>query len=370
MPSAVEFDLVTGVRVPDLHRDQGAESVIGFVLIFGIALAAITVVLLGGTPVLDKVQSEQETDSLARFMNDLDTEISGLISGAPAGATPVWRVSMARGDLHLEDGHVWAYAIDQDDDAGAGRSLGYAGFHGGTTTFTIVNEGAALADLRATGLLWDGSGSTPVTVTVPSSLGAGASATVTLSQAMERRSIEVQFYEGASSVIPFARVWLVDAGAVVWEISAGGALKEVTYQNTGVIHRQGDAMAFVNDPRVRPPVERSSDVDDVFLRIVNLNGNVEVSGRSSTEVLLSSGGNHARFTGSEVNRVQIYPSEQHDAAWVRLLDSDELGYTFTVDSVGSGADEAERATYAPSGGKTLATGFVETPVQLEVVARR
>lgn len=353
-------------------RDDAADTVIGFILITLVALVAITLVLIGGEPALERVQSGQEADSMLRYFGDLETEVSGLITSSPAGATPVWRVAMPRGDLELRGAHVWAYAVDLEV-AGNTYRFDYAGFGDGDDRMSIQNPATGSTSLAAGARIdfYQHQGAVETALGTHSFAGGfptGSVEAVTLPIALEDNVLELRLFRDATDTTPVARVWFIDTGAMVWHLPVGGTNQRVAYENSGVISEQGNAAFVYNEPKLRQPKARSATIDDVFFRAINLDGTVSAAGRSATDVLLVSGGTHSRFSSSDVDRVQIYPALHWQTPWTQLLDEDTLGYTYTIATHAFASDGQQVATYE-AGAKTLATSFVETDIILEVVAR-
>ncbi len=365
--------------------DQAADSVIGFILITSIALAAITIVLMSGGPALDRVQSSQESDAMVRFMGDLDAAVSSLISGAPAGSAPVWQVSMARGSLSLDDdGHLWLITADRRDPGGKEYALQFHSFSDGDQTFTLYNAGEDLTGLEATATVWDGADDEATSVTLDgassTNVAEDTTAVIELGVPLSGETIELLFFEGdPDSVPPIARVWFVDAGAVEWRSATSDS--RVLYESSAIVADEDGGTVFHNTPRIRGPSVKGDGSESIFVRIVKFDGSATVAGRTTTEVLLSSGGNHARFSHGDVERVTLYPPIDLQAAWIgedctnptgRLAD-DTLGYSYTV-MCNPGGDEHEPLAYRDINSLTgaspqLSVTLVETLITLEVQSR-
>lgn len=354
-------------------RDAGVSDVIGFILITAIALVSVTLVLLGGQPTLERLQSGQEVQAIAASMNSLDHEVESLITGAPASTTPTWRVSMGRGSVNLNDtGHVWTVAVD----LGSGINLEFGSLDDGDNLVCVKDNGStSISDPQVRAFLHTASSVSQITgASVASGCGAGEWQLDVVSN-IAGNSTEVRFHDGSPSSTPVLhRVYFIDSGAVIW--SEGG--QEVAYENTAVILRQPNGLVMDQRPSLRPPQETgssSSPKSSIFVRVIKLNGTLGLSGQTSATVLLDSDGNHIRLANGDVERVQIYPPPRYREAWTRMLDDDTLGYPYTVsqNSLANPAtrafcDKAAATSCDPDGTALdeLAISIVETNVRLEV----
>lgn len=353
--------------------DQAASEVVGYVLVTGISVLAITVVMLTGGPALEEIRSSQQHDSMLGYFHDLDAGFSMLLSGSPAGSTPVWRVSMSSGSISLDQGqgHVFVYAIDQEDT----QEFWYHNFSDADDTFNIEQSQGSLSNtLNVQAWSWEGATKTKISATA-SSTPAG-NWEITLGEAIEGRSIEIAVHDGApGSTKPIARAWMIDTGAVEW--TRGGAeQKRILYQNTGIFTiKSDDQHVLHNHPRIREPENAGTDGMHLFVRVAKIDGTVSLGGRSTASVLISSDGNHARHSSSDVSRVQLYPPSAAKVAWKRFLTDDALGYTYAWDdNPGSGTSDVEPVAYIETGNPnwkrngnnlgSLSTTLVETEATL------
>jgi hypothetical protein len=363
------------------HQDGGASEVIGFVLVTAIVIVASTMVLMWGEPALDRVQSHEEVDSMIRYFSVLESEISGLASGAPEGSTPTWRLAMPRGEMHLDSNpHVWAFVVDLPPPVGVGdHHFSVGAFADGDAAFTLRNLGDTVVTPSARAFSFAGAIQTSLddpAIAGPWTNGGDRDKAITLElggadQALAGGSFEVRIYDDLlSDDEPIARIFFIDSGALVWALPAGGDLDRVIFENTGVIAEQDDVPLLHNNPRIPGPRTRDDgDAESVFVRVIRLSGSLSLSGRSTGEVLLGGGGNHGRFAAGAIERVSIYPAATFaEAVWKDFLDDDLLGNTYTVTSEAFGAETVWRAYRdADDANVALSATLVETPVSMEVV---
>lgn len=355
--------------------DDAVSDVVGYVLVTGISVMAITIVLLTSGPALEEIQSSQQHDSMIRYFHDLDQGVSMLLSGAPAGSTPVWRVAMPSGSISIDQGtgHIWAVATDKTST----RGLAYRAIDDGDNTFEIqFYAGSAPADFQATATKWDAGKRTILDQPTITDLGTGNEEyQVELTNGgavpIEDGSIEVRFYDGPpTDNAPFSRVWLVDSGAVEWS-RAGSDFQRILYQNTAILALRDEGQVLHNDPRIRAPEDTGSNGEHVFLRIARINGTVSLGGEVTASVLISSAGNHPRYSVADVERVQVYPPTSTTTAWQRFLTNANLGYTYAWDATptpgGPPAGDAQPVAFrdkSSHGLNTLSLTFVEADIKM------
>jgi hypothetical protein len=348
---------------------MGADSVVGFVLIVGISLLTITVVTLTGGPLLSQFQSQQQAGAMQGSFTQLDQAVSTLVSGAPEGATPSWRVSMGQGSLSLDDGapHIWGFAADTNLSGNQYRFF-YADFSDPNDDLKIQADGSNDIDNsmgRVNATKWDGSTDLKTTTVVDGVNIDSTSTPLSIPWDLEEHTTQIEVFDkDESSKTPVAEAWFVPAGAVQWVSGASERRIELFYQNTGIIAETSNGQVFHNSPLLNGP-QKTGNGEKVFVRVVNLDGAFALGGRSNAEILVSGEGNHPRYSNSEVNRVQLYPPTRLIDAWERRLTDDVLGftYTWTQDPAGEMADEGV-ATYNNGGINKLSTTFVQTDANM------
>lgn len=351
--------------------DEGADTVIGFVLVTGISLVMISVVMLMGAPALEQVQSRQQVDSMVSSYQRLDRGVSTLLSGAPAGTTPSWQVSMAAGSLSLNEGgeHVWGVVANRHQEGGDYR-FWFGEYADGDGEIVVENDGEDVSQFELTATRWDTDSEeedeTSATTTLNSgnTFRFGDDVTEDLwnlaGNATQFRLRDTSNEPGNRTV---AHAWFIDAGAVDWTLSRSDQIR-LLYQNTAILADIDDGQVLHNMPRLRSPDTDGSE-DSVFVRVVNLNGTIAVGGRSTSDILLSSEGNHGRISTSNATEVQIYPPTSMHDAWERHLKDDDvgLGYSWMDDASRPFVGEESAAFFQTSEDEMTAT-LVETTVQM------
>lgn len=312
-------------------NDAAASEVVGFVLVTGISVAAITIVLLSGGPALEQVRSSQQHDAMVGYFHDFDQAVSQILSGAPKGSTPVWRVSMSAGSISVQDdNHTWAYAVDKGQDG-----LWYGNFSDGDHSFNITKNGSGSLNIDTIkASAWDGAWETELDATNPGSVPADGSVEIKLTETgvnydISGHTVSVTFYSGPpSDNPPFARVWFVDAGAVTWE-KFGAKTQRIHYENSALISDIDEGQVLHNTPRIQPPEDDGDQGEHIFIRMLRINGSASFGGRQTAEILVSSEGNHPRHSSPNVTRIQLYPPERTSTVWERYLTNCPNGFTFT-----------------------------------------
>ncbi len=314
--------------------DTAVSEVVGYVLVTGITVVAITLVMLTSGPALDRIQADQQHDAMLGYYHDLDQAFSEILSGSPAGSTPVWRVGMGSGSLALDNGpgHMWAYAVDEHED----KRLFYGGFDDGDNTFTVVRAGGSgsVTGLSAEAWSWDGTQKEEITVGVDGS----DPWTITLTgEDLESNTVEVRFSDDDAD--EFSRVWFVDAGTVEWT-NRGSDRTQLLYQNTGIISARDGGQVLHNQPRIPAPqvIEEDPKTENIFVRIAQIEGTASVGGQTQATVLVASDGNHVRHSTTQAERVQLYPPTSTTTAWERYLTNDVRGFDYTWDQAPGGED--------------------------------
>lgn len=356
--------------------DTAASEVVGYVLITGISILAITAVMLTSGPALEKVQSSQQHDAMLRYFHDLDQGFSMLLSGVPSGSTPVWSVSMSQGSISLDSGgdQIWVYATDKDiaDNPGSPgsseRTLWYRGFSDGDPTFTADLDGSSLSNsLAVEAYRWQGATKTELSTSISGSAPEwDISATLGGKDVyLDDNTTEWRFYDTSNpsnpSGPPFARAWIIDGGAVEWQRS-GADFQRILYQNTAIVALIDDGQVMHNDPRLKE-IDTSGSTDHAFIRLANIDGTVSLGGQTSASVLLSSEGNHPRHASSKIEQVQLYPPTSTTTAWKRLLTDADTGYGYEwIADPDSGGGEP--AAIHNDGGNHISVTMVETNVHM------
>ncbi len=332
--------------------DVGVSNVVGFVLITGISLLTISVVLLGGAPTLERVQSGQEVQSMTHAMNGLSEEVSTLVTGSPESTTPSWRTAFSRGTVSLnQTGHVWGYAVDNHED----HRIDWGSLHNGDGTIeAYLASPSSVASPSATVSTYDGAKKTELGTAGfadGSSWADGETRTIDLVKGIsddDIDGIEVTVKDGSTVI---AKAFFFDTGAVIYSNAAGSQVQEVAYENSGVMVRQDQGVVLRNTPALRPPQETGTDKDpkrSVFFRVISLDGSASSGGQTSVTLLLDSGGNHARYSQADVERVQIYPAARYVDGWHRLLTDEVAGFPYTADCSLAGSGTAPDCTSAGS----------------------
>lgn len=360
------------------RRDLAADTVIGFVLVTGISLLMISVVMLVGAPALEQVQSRQQMDSMVASYQRLDRGVSTLLSGAPAGTTPSWQVSMADGSLSLDDGgeHVWGYVINKKIDGNEYR-FWFGGYSDGDNELTLRYEGSNSiqdADFEIQAIRWEAGedveewedpAEPTVTTNDEYTFGVTSSSADLWNIAEHTTQIRLLDTSNDDGEQLVAEAWFIDGGAVEWKLTTGGSMKRLLYQNTGIIADIDDGHVLHNSPRLRTP-DHSGDQMEVFVRVVSIDGAVAVGGRSTSEMLLSSQGNHDRFSSAMVTHVQLYPPTSLIPAWERHLTNEAAGFDYqwrdTSPLVG---DEGVAHRGPPTGDEVFTTSLVETDLVMK-----
>ncbi len=270
-------------------------------------------------------------------MNGFSEEVAGLVTGAPASTTPSWRAAFARGTVSLDRaGHVWGYAVDLDDTA----RFNWGSLHDGDDEIQVNITAGSVADPQVDAWTYSGSSITSVSASIstPATPWTDGIATVTLNAGSpgtpgisddDIDGIEIHLKDGADDVL--AKGFFFDTGALVYENAVGGQNQEVVYENTGVLIRHDDGVVLRNTPSLRPPQETGTTADPkrtVFFRVISLDGSASSAGQTSVTLLLDSGGNHARYSKADVERVQIYPAERYMEGWHRLLTDEPAGFPY------------------------------------------
>lgn len=362
------------------RRDVAADTVVGFVLVTGISLLMMSVVMLVGAPALEQVQSRQQVDAMIGSYQRLDRGVSTLLSGAPAGTAPAWSVSMADGSLSIDEGgdHLWGFVVNRWQQGGEYK-FWIGGYADGDDELTIKNdeESTTIAadEFQITATRWeaDDDVATQTTESYANQLGKGD--TYTLNDASfasggmwelsgQTTHLKLMDLGNDAGNRTVAHVWLIDGGAVEWEQTSGGSMMRVLYQNTGILADQDNGQVLHNTPRIRPPNEEVAGKEKVFIRVVSLQGALSVGGRSTTEVVLSSQGNHPRVSTANATQAQLYPPVSTIEAWERHLTNEKAGFTYTWNSNEGGSlfvgDEAAAHYSAPD----LSATLVETNINL------
>jgi hypothetical protein len=352
--------------------DAGADTVIGFVLVTGISILMISVVMLVGAPALEQVQSRQQVDSMVGSYQRLDRSVSTLLSGAPAGTTPSWQVSMADGSLTLDEGgtQIWGFAANRWQE-NQEYEFWFGEYDDGDSQVKILNAGPATnGDLRVEITRWENDDDkTTDTETIAGGLGNGGEHDVnalTWDMAGQSTQIKLKDLGNEDGNRTVAHAWFVDAGAVEWSLSRGGEMKRLFYQNTGILADLDEGQVMHNPPRLRAPDDDVAGEESVFVRIVNLDGALSVGGRSTTDVLLSSEGNHARLSSGNATQAQIYPPTETLTAWKRHLATADDGLGYSWEDGKSVFTSSEAAAYydAPASSDEIAVTLVETTVEM------
>lgn len=350
------------------RRDLAADTVVGFVLITGISLVMITVVMLMGAPALEQVQSRQQVDAMVGSYQRLDRAVSTLLSGAPAGTTPAWQVSMGEGSLSLDDGgqHLWGFVANHERDGNA-YGFSFASLADGDAEIEVHNDGPTgigSDEFQVKATRWEAGDDAAFQWSSKMAFPADSSHTLDFwSWDLEGRATQMELFDLAySSEKPVAEAWFVDGGAITWTTDAGGSHTRVLYQNTAILTDIDNGQVMHNTPRLRGPESvGSGDDQKVFVRFVKFDGALAAGGRSTSEVLLSSQGSHTRVASTNVDSVQIYPPTGMMTTWERYLD-DTVGYDWEEDPGGLGGDE-QAATIA-AGSNELSATLVETDITL------
>jgi hypothetical protein len=362
-----------GSRQDAGHRDLAADTVIGFVLVTGISILMISVVMLMGAPALEQVQSRQQVDTMVGSYQRLDRGVSTLLSGAPAGTTPSWQVSMADGSLSLDDGgdQIWVFAVNRHQEGGD-YEFWFGNYSDGDGKLDVkYSSGPSIpsGQFKMTGVRWDKEedvDSNSETHT-GSSFDPGDDYEITdavdweLAGHVTQVKLEDQSNEDGNETV--AEAWFIDAGAVEWELRRSQIIR-LYYQNTGILADIDDGQVLHNTPRLRAP-DTDGETDSVFIRIVNLNGTVAVGGRSTSEILLSSEGNHPRVSTSNVTQVQLYPPTSMIEAWERHLTSDITGTAYDWDESDAVFGPNEGAAFFDASGDEMSATLVETKVVMD-----
>lgn len=351
--------------------DAAADTVIGFVLVTGISISLITVVMLMGAPALQEIQNRQQTDAMVSSYQRLDRGFTTLLSGAPAGTTPAWQVSMSQGSLSTQQGgeYVWGYAVNWTR-FGNEYGLEFADFADGDAEITIYNDQQAFGsgDFVVQATRWEADTEAADQTISGTQLGTDSTTTKTLNWELAGHSTQLEFFDAEHSTDkPVAEAWFVDAGAVEWTVS-GQDLTSLYYQNTAIIVDVDDGQVMQNAPRIRTPSDTGSGGESVFVRIVKIQGAVSMGGRSSGEVLLSSEGSHARLSSGDVHRVQLYPPTRTMEAWERRLTDESRDYTYELESDPGGLGTEEKFVFRDNSTLSgdLSTTFVETDVTMSM----
>lgn len=313
-------------RLPE--TDVAASEVIGYVLVTGITVVAITLVLLTSGPALDEIRSNQQHDSMIRYFHDLDQNFDTILSGSPSGSTPVWRVAMGSGSLSVQNGtgHTWVYATDNDPDL----ETWYADFDDEDNRFTIDIQGSVSGDVLANASLWEAGKETELDATVvhdnpyeiilnETSTGADVP--------LAGNTVQVELEESGNTDGVFAQVWITDAGSIQWA-NPGADLDRIVYQNTGIIALVDGGQVLHNDPRIKPTRQIEGDNEYDFVRLATVNGTATIGGRTTASVLLESQGNYERHSTTKAQRVQLYPPTSAAEAWERFLTNENRGYEY------------------------------------------
>lgn len=311
------------------------SEVVGYVLVTGITVVAITLVVMMSGPTLDRIQSDQAHDSMVGYFHDLDQSFSKILSGSPTGSTPLWRVALPGGasvSVTNGPGHMWAYAVDHEEEP----QLVYGGFDDGDDTFTVVvDKGLIAGDLEFDAWKWEG------TDRVDDRKGLctedGGEWTCGISWALEGSTTEIVFSDSLGED-SFSRIWIVDGGSVVWTQPGSDPLR-ILYQNTGIISLRDGGEIMQNTPRIPAPqtLEEDDDGDPlkehVFVRLTKVDGAVSIGGQTSATLLVSSDGTNVRHSTASAERVQLYPPTSADTAWQRYFNAtdDPTGFDYTWD---------------------------------------
>lgn len=362
------------------RRDLAADTVVGFVLVTGISLLMMSVVMLMGTPALEQVQSRQQVDSMIGSYQRLDRGVSTLLSGAPAGTAPAWQVSMAEGSLSLDEGgdHLWGFVVNRWQQ-GETYEFWIGDYADGDDQLVIENNGPHIAsdDFQIKATRWEADDDVAVDTTKRTEFPDDATYTLDDSSFdsgtfwdLEGHTTHLKLMDLGNDVgnETVAHVWLIDGGAVEWEQTRGGSMMRLLYQNTGIVADMDEGQVLHNTPRLQPPDEEVAGEEKVFVRVVNLQGAFSVGGRSTTEVLLSSEGNHPRISTANATQAQLYPPTGMIDAWKRHLTNENAGFNYDWDAPGDrdvfvDADDEQAAHYTPGDGELAAT-LVETNVNL------
>lgn len=350
------------LRLPG--SDAAVSEVVGYVLVTGITVLAITLVLLTSGPALDEIRSNQQHDSMLRYFHDLDQNFDTILSGSPSGAAPVWRVAMSSGSLSVDNGtdNMWVYATDHDED----HLTSYAEFNDEDNRFKIDVDGSLDGNLLANASVWEGGEDTEITADV-SSAASGATHEITLRETDTGRdvplagnTVQVEFEDSGNTDGVFSQAWITDAGTIEWA-NPGGDLDRIVYQNTAIIALVDGGQVLHNDPRIKPTQDLEGDNVYDYIRLATVNGSASIGGRTTASVLLSSQGNYERHSTTTAERVQLYPPVNTAEAWERLLTDDnrDYRYTWTSNEAGGTVDFAEHTK--PSSGELHVT-MVQTQV--------
>jgi hypothetical protein len=359
-----------GYRTTVGGHDRGADTVVGFVLVTGISLLMISVVMLMGAPALEQVQSRQQTDSMIGSFQRLDRGVSTLLSGAPAGTTPAWQVSMADGSMSLDEGgkHLWGYNANIDRN-GNTYEVWFGEYADGDDQVKIHNNGTAFGsdEFQLEAYRYEAGEEVAQHIFNRTSLSAGSNFTINdpAFWDLEGHSTQFKIFDRGNSNPdrPVAHAWFIDGGAVEWELSRGGSMTRILDQNTAIVAAIDGGQVMHNTPRLRAPDDSGEGTEDVFVRVVKLEGALATGGRSSTEVLVSSQGNHERVASGNATKVQIYPPTSMSEAWERYLTNEKAGFTYTWEDGFSVFDGKEAAVWYTSNDR-LSTSLVETTVTL------
>lgn len=335
--------------------DVGVSHVVGFILITGISIVSIAVVLLGGGPTLERLQAGQETQSMTQAMVGLSEEIGNLVTGAPASTTPSWRVAFSQGTISLnQTGHVWGYAVDLHSD----HRIDWGSLQNGDGT--IKAHLASSSDIASPGVSawsYDGATETQLTsasLTDTSTWSDGQTRTIELTSSpstFELGSVDGIKVHIKDDTTVVAKAFFFDTGAVVWESSTGGQVREVAYENSGILVRQDDGVILRNTPTLRPPADtgtQSTEKRSLFFRVIGLDGSASTGGQTSVTLLMDSGGNHARYSQADVERIQVYPPPRYDVGWHRLLTDELAGFPYSATCSLGGSGTAPDCTSAGS----------------------
>lgn len=266
MPSHIVFPAgaPSGARRPDdppaAPHDGGASPVVGFVLVLGIALTAMTIVFLWGAPTLDSVQSSQTAAAADREFNSLSREVETLLAGAPAATTPIWSPTLTRGAITVtNEPRVWA-----------------AGFNAGPTTvfewgdvsdgdndlqFHQLNPGGSDVLVRVDAVNFSGPDTNQLYVRIgaadcdaATSVPASTVTTVEVfadsicGDEKDIRNDTILFTFTENGGTGNAQLLVVDASAVAWDLRAPDFHYRQEFQNGAVLSGQAEGGPSRNRP--------------------------------------------------------------------------------------------------------------------------
>lgn len=321
--------------------NEGVSAVVGTLLIVGMLMLAAVGVLYWGVPAIRELRDRSTFDHVAVQASRFNEELRGLVlKGDPQNAARPTMV-VPGGTLQVTAGHrvVVAFMIEAPDFAALPETtlvvnpynVFFWGWGDDDRYFELKNVGKGVPGLAgvfgARLTVYEVAGGVQTKRWAPpiDAFPEGAARTVDLgaNYDMSGKVLRVigENVSALGASAQFLEAWMMDAGAVEYEIGTGAGLFGFALENGALIlERKGDTF-FEQPPFIQFP-DLQVNHETFTWRFLQLSGATGAGGTGSARYpfFLSLVQNEPRLEGPAASLVRLYVNGTNEVAWWNLLD--------------------------------------------------